>query len=54
MTIPFAAVGILLLAAFYTDLKSMIIPNLLTVSFLAGGCLFALISDGWPGLFLSK
>jgi prepilin peptidase CpaA len=53
MTIPFAAVGILLLAAFYTDLKSMIIPNLLTVSFLAGGCLFALLSDGWTGLFLS-
>ncbi|CAM3268081.1 A24 family peptidase [Paenibacillus lupini] len=53
MTIPFGAVAILLLAAFYTDLKSMTIPNLLTVSFLAGGCFFALLSDGWHGLLLS-
>jgi prepilin peptidase CpaA len=53
MTIPFAAVAILILAAFYTDLKTMTIPNLLTVSFLAGGCLFALLSDGWNGLLLS-
>ncbi|MGO4109184.1 A24 family peptidase [Paenibacillus sp. YAF4_2] len=53
MTIPFAAVAILLLAAFYTDLKSMTIPNLLTVSFLAGGFFFALLSDGWHGLLLS-
>lgn len=53
MTISLTAVAILLLAAFYTDLRSMTIPNLLTVSFLAGGCLYALLSEGWHGLLLS-
>ncbi|GLX67675.1 A24 family peptidase [Paenibacillus glycanilyticus] len=53
MTLPFAAVTVLLLAAFYTDLKAMTIPNLLTVPFWAAGCLYALAVHGGQGLMLA-
>lgn len=53
MTIQLLAAALLLLAALYTDLKSMTIPNLLTVPFLAGGCLYALITGGGHDLLLA-
>ncbi|SFE42511.1 prepilin peptidase CpaA [Paenibacillus catalpae] len=53
MTIQLVAAALLLLAALYTDLKSMTIPNLLTVPFLAGGWLYALFAGGGHGLVLA-
>lgn len=44
-----AAVALLLILAFITDMKSQTIPNRLTVSFFAAGCLFHTISEGLPG-----
>lgn len=53
MTIQLAAAALLLLAALYTDLRSMTIPNLLTIPFLAGGFFYALIMGGGHGLMLA-
>ncbi|WP_336788226.1 A24 family peptidase [Paenibacillus sp. MMO-177] len=53
MTVQLLAAALLLLAALYTDLKSMTIPNLLTAPFLAGGCLYALFAGGGQGLLLA-
>ncbi|NIK66678.1 A24 family peptidase [Paenibacillus sp. BK720] len=53
MTVQLSAAALLLLAALYTDLKSMTIPNRLTVPFLAGGCLYALVDGGGSGLLLA-
>ncbi|ANY67953.1 hypothetical protein BBD42_16835 [Paenibacillus sp. BIHB 4019] len=51
LTLPFAAAAVLLIAALLTDLRSMLIPNRLTVSFFAAGCLYQTISGGWSGLW---
>jgi len=53
LTIQLMAAALLLMAALYTDLKSMTIPNLLTVPFLAGGCLYALFNAGGHGFLLA-
>lgn len=52
LTIPFAAAAVLLIAALLTDLRSMLIPNRLTVSFFAAGCLYQTIVGGWSGLWM--
>ncbi|MFF2094288.1 prepilin peptidase [Paenibacillus sp. NPDC058174] len=50
ITIPFAAAAMLLAAALYTDVRSMLIPNRLTLSFFAAAIVYRLIDGGWHGL----
>ncbi|WP_173275828.1 A24 family peptidase [Paenibacillus sp. NEAU-GSW1] len=50
LSIPLAAAAMLLGAALYTDLRSMIIPNKLTFSFFIAGLLFQLSVHGRQGL----
>ncbi|OGX68609.1 MAG: hypothetical protein A2189_01070 [Paenibacillus sp. RIFOXYA1_FULL_44_5] len=44
---------LLIMLAFYTDVKAMRIPNKLTAAGAVGGMLVNFLRDGWQGLFLS-
>ncbi|EXX89658.1 peptidase A24 [Paenibacillus darwinianus] len=48
----FAEVGavVLLSVAFVFDIRYMTIPNRLTVTSFAGGCVYQALAGGWPGL----
>lgn len=50
MNVTVAAAIILLAVALYTDMRYLIIPNWLTVPFLAGGFVYHGITDGWTGM----
>lgn len=44
-----AAVSLLLIISFVTDIKSQVIPNRLTIPFFAAGLLFHIVKDGISG-----
>ena len=49
----FVAASAFMAVALFIDLKTRRIPNWLTVTALAGGVLFNVVSNGWLGLQLS-
>jgi prepilin peptidase CpaA len=49
----FGICAVYLIAAFITDLRSMKIPNVLTVSAMLSGPVYHGVLDGWKGLFFS-
>lgn len=53
MTIPYGATAVLLLLALINDLKSMRIPNWLTVSFFTAGCCYQIAANGLEGGWFS-
>lgn len=53
ISVQVAAAALLLGAALYTDVRSMIIPNKLTLSFFIAGTLFQWAAGGWDGLLNS-
>lgn len=55
MEIAFAGCALLVAAAFITDIKSMKIPNKLTIPAILCGITYHLIASGWSGaLFVGK
>ncbi|GGD76676.1 A24 family peptidase [Paenibacillus nasutitermitis] len=48
-----SAAALLLAAAFISDIRAMRIPNMLTVSFFAAGCMFHLVCSGLEGVYHS-
>ncbi|WP_194544399.1 A24 family peptidase [Paenibacillus sp. FSL W7-1279] len=53
MSVAFGVCAVYLIAAFITDLRSMKIPNILTVSAMLSGPVYHGVLDGWEGLFFS-
>lgn len=53
MAVAFMACAVYLITAFFTDLRSMRIPNALTVSAMLSGLIYHSIVNGWEGLFFS-
>ncbi|MHA2852774.1 A24 family peptidase [Paenibacillus lautus] len=53
MAVAFGICAVYLIAAFITDLRSMKIPNALTVSAMLSGPIFHGALDGWEGLLFS-
>ncbi|WP_339267726.1 A24 family peptidase [Paenibacillus sp. FSL K6-1330] len=53
MAVAFVVCAVYLIAAFITDLRSMKIPNVLTVSAMLSGPVYYGVLDGWEGLFFS-
>lgn len=53
MEIAFAGCGLLVATAFITDIKSMKIPNMLTIPAMLCGILFHFIDAGWSGLMFT-
>ncbi|KOP66777.1 peptidase A24 [Bacillus sp. FJAT-18019] len=53
MAVAFIVCAVYLIAAFFTDLRSMRIPNALTVSAMLSGLIYHSIVNGWEGLFFS-
>jgi len=55
MEIAFAGCAVLVVTAFITDIKSMKIPNMLTIPAMICGILYHLMDSGWSGvLFTGK
>ena len=54
MAVAFGVCAVYLIAAFITDLRSMKIPNVLTVSAMLSGPVYHGVLDGWEGLFSLK
>lgn len=53
MEIAFAGCGLLVATAFVTDIKSMKIPNMLTLPAILCGMIYHLINTGWSGVMFS-
>lgn len=50
MSVPIAAAALLMTAALFTDIRSMTIPNVITVFFFTTGFMYHIIVGGWTGL----
>lgn len=53
MEIAFVGCGLLVATAFVTDIKSMKIPNMLTLPAILCGMIYHLINTGWSGVMFS-
>ncbi|MFD1957353.1 prepilin peptidase [Paenibacillus thailandensis] len=49
MSVSIIAAAALLISAFITDIRRMIIPNKLTAFFFAAGLIYHLVASGWGG-----
>lgn len=53
MELAYWGCALLVLVAFITDIRTMKIPNKLTIPAMAFGVLYQIVNAGWEGLFLS-